>query len=270
MNKKSLLIKKFFKNIWLFFLFVPILLTGCGGKKAPKTAASPKQDKGTWEADEESLKLQKLPEDDGGMGESARDGGIDFGVLKAENPDIFAWIYIPGTEIDCPVLQSQEADDYYENHNVYRKADAEGAVYTELANLKDMCDFNTVIHGKAAFDDLLLFSDSAFFTEHDRIEIYLEDNVLVYTVFAAYERENTSLIRSYDFTYGTGCQEFLEDMYGLREMGKNIREGWEDVTPYHFLVTLTAHRDAKPDKQFVVLGALVSDGAGKIDRQVEW
>lgn len=209
--------------------------------------------------------------------ETAKDGEIDFTELKKENPDIFAWIYIPDTDIDFPVLQSTEADDFYESHNAYGESSDQGALYTELANMKDMCDFNTVIHGKASggetkglFEDLHRFSDQAFFEKHEDIYLYTEDNVLTYTVFAAYERENTSLIRTYDFTYGTGCEQFLKDMYSIREMGKNLREGWEEVTPYHFLITLTTQSQSNPEKQFVVIAALTSDAAGKINRQVEW
>ena len=206
-------------------------------------------------------------------GESAEDAHIDFGALQEENADIFAWLYIPGTEIDCPVLQSVQADDYYETHNAYGQEDVNGAVYIELANLTSMCDFNTVLHGSVGedgdgpFADLYQFAERDFFDKHETAYLYLDGNVLTYEIFAAYERENTSLIRSYDFTYLDGCQQFLDDLYGTREMTMNIREGWEGVTPYHFLITLTVQKkDA--DRQFVVLAILTEDAAGTIDRIV--
>ena len=31
---------------------------------------------------------------------------IDFNSLKATNPDVIAWIYIPGTVIDYPILRN--------------------------------------------------------------------------------------------------------------------------------------------------------------------
>lgn len=210
-------------------------------------------------------------------GETAKDTKVDMKALQAENPDIFAWLYVPDTDIDGPVLQSTESDDYYENHNAYGEEDSGGSLYTELANMKDMCDFNTVIHGKTTedgrkglFSDLYRFADPAFFETHEDIFLYLDGNLLSYTVIAAYERENTSLIRDYDFTFGTGCEQFLEDMYETREMGKNIREGWEEITPYHFLLTLTTRQGTDAEKQFVVIGVLTGDAAGKIDRVVEW
>lgn len=212
---------------------------------------------------------------DDGIGlahETAKDAEIDFITLKKENPEVFAWLYIPGTNIDEPVLQSEEKDSYYENHDKYKNESEEGAIYTEMANMKSMCDFNTVLHGKGGedglFSELYQFSNPEFFNTHEKIYLYLEDNLLTYEVFAAFERDNTSLIRTYDFTYASGCQKFLDDMYSSREMGKNIRKGWEDVTPYHFLITLTTTSAANPDKQYVIIAALVGDAAGTIDRVV--
>lgn len=284
-------------------LMACVLFSGCGGKAGeqidtvgteragiPNTGTEEKtaseSEGGTEQAAKDLNKAgetsknaeKELKEEGAGIAhETAIDGEVDFTELKKENPDIFAWIYIPDTDIDFPVLQSTEADDFYESHNAYGESSSQGALYTELANMRDMCDFNTVIHGKTSdgatgglFDDLHRFADRDFFEKHESIYLYTEDNVLTYTVFAAYERENTSLIRTYDFTYGTGCEQFLKDMYGIREMGKNLREGWEEVTPYHFLITLTTQSQSNPEKQFVVIAALTSDAAGKINRQVEW
>lgn len=207
--------------------------------------------------------------------ETAADSAVDISILQEENPDVFGWLYIPGTDIDLPVLQSEEADDYYESHNAFGEIDGEGALYIELANVKNMCDFNTVIHGKCSkdgsdglFAELYGFADPDFFDAHENAYFYIDGNLLTYEIFAAYEREDTSLIRTYDFTYFAGCQEFLDDLYGTRQMGMNLREGWEDITPYHFLITLTTRRGENPDRQFVVVAALVGDAAGTIDRLV--
>lgn len=284
------------------------LAVGCGGE-ADTSAADPDFEKSMTEgnvAEENNVKENITEEIDGGEAEyetmenkssspegigtnaadeagagigiaeeTANDASVDFDVLKVENPEIFAWIHIPDTSIDAPILQSAEADDYYETHNAMKEADEGGALYIEAANLSSMCDFNTVIHGKTAedgesglFADLYQFADPDFFDSHEQIYIYLDDNVLTYEVFAAYERENTSLLRTYDFTYIAGCSQFLEDLYGIRDMSMMIRTGWDEVTPYHFLVTLTTAKGDNPDRQFVVVAALIDDPAGNIDRIV--
>lgn len=251
------------KSIWnvLLMLLVACVLTGCGTNG--KTALQE-------EADDSAETVRTT----GIAGESGADGQIDFAALQEENPEIFAWIYIPETGIDYPVLQSMQGDDYYENHDAYGQEDENGALYIELANLTSMCDFNTVIHGRTGkdesgdFAELYRFADPDFFDGHRSLSLYLDGNVLTYEIFAAYERENTSLLRSYDFTYMEGCEQFLNDLYGVRDMTMNFREGWEGITPYHFLITLTTQREDRPDRQFVVLAILVQDEAGNIDRIV--
>ena len=37
---------------------------------------------------------------------------IDFAVLDSQNPDVVAWIQIPGTQINYPVVQGKD-NDYY-------------------------------------------------------------------------------------------------------------------------------------------------------------
>lgn len=245
-------------------------LTACGEKDAEDAGAPESNAKEA--AEEGALEDEIRPE--GFAGESAEDAQIDFQALKAENPEIFAWLYIPDTAIDYPVLQSGQGDDFYENHNALGETDEGGAIYIELANLTNMCDFNTVMHGKTEpegtglFADLYRFADLDFFREHEKAYLYLDGNVLTYEIVAAYERENTSLLRSYDFTYLEGCGQFLEDMYGARDMTMNLREGWEGITPYHFLITLTTQREENADRQFVVVAILTEDAAGTIDRIV--
>lgn len=212
--------------------------------------------------------------DTGFAGESAADSTVDFTALRKINPEIFAWLYIPDTAIDCPVLQSGQSDTFYEDHNARGEEDDAGAAYIELANLTSMCDFNTVLHGKTGTDgnglfaDLYRFADPDFFDSHENVYLYLDGNVLTYEVFAAYERENTSLIRTYDFTYLSGCGQFLNDLYGNRDMAMNLREGWENVSAYNYVVTLTTQKADNAERQFVVVAVLTQDAAGTINRVV--
>ena len=41
---------------------------------------------------------------------------IDFSALQEANPEVYAWIRIEDTNIDYPILQSAEDDNYYLDH----------------------------------------------------------------------------------------------------------------------------------------------------------
>jgi sortase B len=231
------------------------LLTGCAGKAGSGKAGDV--------ADAEQ--------------ETAADSHVDITKQKQINNDIFGWVYIPDTRIDCPVLQSGDGDDsFYISHNYLKEPDPKGAIFTESANLTNMCDFNEILHGNSLsdgtmFTDLNKFLDRAFFEEHPYIYFYMEGNALIYYTFAAYTRDNYRILEQYDMTNAYGCQEFLDEIYGSRSMNKNIRTGWENaVTPLNFIITLSTVDPSDPSRQIVVVGCLVGDVKGEINRDIDY
>ena len=72
---------------------------------------------------------------------------IDFQTLQNMNPDIYAWIKVPGTVIDYPIAQSETDNTYYLNHSVEHDENKAGAIFTEDYNAKTFEDPNTVIYG---------------------------------------------------------------------------------------------------------------------------
>ena len=213
----------------------------------------------------------------GARNETADDSHVDFEALAKENSDIFAWVYVPDTGIDYPVCQDRDGDDsFYRTHNYLRQEDPKGAIYTESANLKNMCDFNEVLHGRSPgdgtqFSDLQKFLDRTFFEDHEYIYIYMDGNALIYYVFAAFSRPDTRLLELYDFTRASGCQAFLDEIYEKKSMNKLVRSGWENaVEPDNFIITLTTENTDDPSRQTVVVGCLVGDVRGVIDRVVDY
>ena len=73
---------------------------------------------------------------------------VDFEALQEINPDVYAWIQIPGTNVNYPILQSvTEADDYYLNTTIDGKAGYPGSIYTEKYNSTSFTDPVTVVYG---------------------------------------------------------------------------------------------------------------------------
>lgn len=224
-----------------------------------------------------SLSLPGQDADTGARNQSAAGSHVDFDKLHKENEDIFAWLYVPDTAIDYPVCQSSMGDDaFYTDHNYLKEPDPKGAIYTECANLTNMCDFNEVLHGSSPsdgtmFSDLQKFLDRSFFEDHEYIYVYMDGNALIYYVFAAFTRRNTRLLEFYDFTYASGCQAFLDEIYEAKSMNKLVRSGWEGaVEPDNFIITLSTVNQNDPSRQTVVVGCLVGDVRGLIDREVDY
>lgn len=264
------------KAVWQFLLctIFGMALTGCAGEK-DQTEQNETQNTQT----ENTQNDNQIEQNDNAKAQNEEAAGgtpretVDFKKLQEENPDIFAWLYVPGTNIDMPLLQSPEEDDYYSSHDHKKQESANGALYTEMANLMNFCDFNTIIHGqdqtdKDPFYELHQFENPEFFARNNKFYVYLPDNVLTYEIYAAYDDESSDILRRFDYTTMAGCESYLEQIQNTRDLGKNIREGWEELTPYHFLVTLNGSVKEQDNTQFVVIGVLVGDAAGKIDRVI--
>ncbi len=48
---------------------------------------------------------------------------VDWDKLLATNADVYAWIRVPGTNIDYPILQASTGkdDDFYLHHDIKKK-----------------------------------------------------------------------------------------------------------------------------------------------------
>ena len=146
-----------------------VCIAGCGAAEEDglENMEAAEQEDGAPETEENA-------EETGILGESASDADIDFAMLQEKNPDVFAWLHVPGTGIDMPVLQSHVSDEFYITHDAAGEENSAGAVYTEMPNMMNMCDFNTVLHGrtgaeeKGPFADLYRFADADFFREHEK------------------------------------------------------------------------------------------------------
>ena len=71
---------------------------------------------------------------------------IDFNYWQNRNADVYAWIRIPGTKIDYPVVQGDE-DGYYLSHDIDKESNIYGAIYTETVNGTDFSSPNPVLYG---------------------------------------------------------------------------------------------------------------------------
>lgn len=152
---------------------------------------------------------------------------IDFTGLKEENADIYAWIHIPGTSIDYPVLQHPELTDYYLEYNLDGSKGRPGCIYTQLCNAKDWTDDNTVLYGHnmrngTMFADLHHYADPQFLEENPYVYIFTEDKIRIYQIFAAYEYDNVNLVLTYRLLGKEAYETYLSGIYELDGLRNNF------------------------------------------------
>ena len=214
----------------------------------------------TAEEEKESDLLEALRE----AGIPIPEKEIDFADLQENtNADIYAWIYIPDSMIDYPVLQHPADNNYYLTHNLDGSEGYPGCIYSENYNTKDFTDPNTVLYGHnmkkgTMFAGLHKFEDSQYFEEHPYVYIYTPEKLLVYEIFAAYEFTDEHLLYNYDFTNEVIFQDYLDDILNTRSMNCNLREDVE-VTAADKILTLSTCISTKPDNRYLVQGVLLNE-----------
>lgn len=192
------------------------------------------------------------------------DKTIDFAALQEENPDIYAWITVPGTVIDYPIVQHPKQVDYYLDHNLDGSRGYPGCIYTEMYNSTDWEDPNTIIYGHnmkngTMFANLHYYEDTEFFQDNPYVYIYTEDMVRVYRIFGAYEFSNAHLMLNFDFNDPDIFTQYLDGIFALNGLHDNFNRDLK-ITAEDKIITLATCISNKADRRWLVQAVLVAEG----------
>ena len=193
------------------------------------------------------------------------DFDVDFDELNDINTDIYAWLYVPGTDVDYPVAQSIEykEDDYYLDHNIYRQYQFSGTIYSQLKNHLDFHDPVTVLYGHnmlngTMFASLHNFEDRDFFDEHNTAFVLTKDKVFTYLIYSAYVFDDRHILNTYNFDEEGVFQEYLDSTLEPHSYSENVREGVKLNTSNRIL-TLSTCTGGASNTRYLVQGVLVDE-----------
>lgn len=209
------------------------------------------------------LKQKQEPKDVKKPEKTKEQNPIDFKSLQKMNPDIYAWINIPDTNINYPIAQSSTDNAHYLNNTIDGKAGLPGSIYTENYNAKDFSDFNTFIYGHdmldgSMFQNLHKYEDPTFFQNHPDIYIYTPDEKRTYEVFEAVVYDDRHILKSFDFTKESQRQEYLESLKNVRDLDSNYNDKVA-VNPDSKLITLSTCIGNRPDNRYLVGAVLIDE-----------
>ena len=126
--------------------------------------------------------------------DAASDGAptVDWEFWLSVNPDIVAWVSVPGTDIDYPVVQAS-ADDptFYLDHDVYRGWNPYGCPYLDAGCAGRGIDsplalmFGHHMNDGSMFSAFANYSDRGFAQEHQEILLQTPERDIRLNVIAA-------------------------------------------------------------------------------------
>ena len=213
------------------------------------------------EEPEEEVDPLKALED---MGIPVPEKQVDFDNLhETVNKDIYAWIYIPDTAVDYPILQHPTDNTYYLNYNLDGSRGYPGCIYTEDYNAKDFTDPVTVVYGHnmkdgSMFAGLHKYADSEYMESQPYVYIYTPDSLLVYEIFTAHETTDEHILYAHNwFEEKSVLEDYIKDISDARIMGSVLR-GDVEVDGDDSIITLSTCISTKPNNRFVVQGVLLN------------
>lgn len=192
---------------------------------------------------------------------------IDFEKATEENPDIYAWIKIPGLSVDYPVLRKPGDDDYYLRRNLRGKYSVAGCLYTQAKyNGDDFSDRVTIIYGHNMTDGSMFgmledtYSNSEDFEKYSDIRVYLPKEEKHYRVVAAVPYSDLHIMEQFNrFEIDEDVLNFEKFICDSKETGAVCNRQWVPNRKDKLLILATCQK-SNYNRRYIIVAKLIDDG----------
>lgn len=144
-----------------------------------------------------------------------------YGESFRANADMAAWLQIPDTEIDYPVMWTPRDEEYYLYRGFDGARNQNGCLILDTDSCLDPLTTNLIIHGHnmesgAMFGRLPDYEDFSFYENHKRIILHTKDIQRNYEVIAVFRsqvyKKTDEVFKFYKF-FQAHTQEEFDDFY---------------------------------------------------------
>ena len=208
--------------------------------------------------------LSDIKVDETQITETKTEKMLQLEELKKENNDIVAWLEIPNTKINYPVLQTSD-NEYYMKHNYKKEKSGDGSIFLDKDYNWDTPSSNLLIYGHNnkngnMFQDLLKYEDENYYKEHPTIQFTTVNEDCTYDIIAVfksrvYYKSEQNVFRYYYFINAENEEEYnnyVEESKkaSLYDTGKTAEYGDQ-------LLTLSTCEYSQEDGRFVIVARKV-------------
>ena len=157
----------------------------------------------------------------------------DFEYLWSINDDVIAWIQIPGTKINYPIVQGSD-NEYYLNHTVSGEENSGGAIFMDAAIDEQFGDKNPIIYGHnlksgAMFSRLNRYARKSFWDANRYIYITTPEGRYTYEVFSAYQTTAHADVYYFGFSEDHYYQDYLDRIVSYSIFNAGVSVSVEDT-----------------------------------------
>lgn len=171
--------------------------------------------------------------------------------LKQINQDIVAWLHVDGTNINYPILQTDNNDFYLEN-NIIKEKTKDGWPFMDYRNNTMMNDNNTIFYGhnlfnKTSFGSISnIFSKKWYKSSNHQIVLKTVAKKYTYEIFSCYETGDEVDYLQNIFYSDEEYQTFLSSITGKSKFKFN-----SIPTPSENIITLSTCNDDNTGRKVV-------------------
>ena len=170
------------------------------------------------------------------------------------NENYKMWIEVPNTNINYPVVQSED-NDFYLNHDFDKKKSSSGAIFIDYKNNIDK-DKNIIIYGhnmknKSMFQNLMKFKDEEFWKENNKIILTIDGKRYEYEIFSSYISNAKNINLRINFKNDDEYLKYIEDIKKKSIFYREI-----DIKSNDRIITLSTCSYEKDDARMIIHGKL--------------
>ena len=148
---------------------------------------------------------------------------INFNELKSINSDVVSWISVDGTNINYPIVQTENNDNYL-SYIINKQQDSRGWTFMDYRNDYNMNDNNTIFYGhnllnKTGFGSISnIFSDDWLSLSNHLIKVITNDKIFTYEIFSAYYSSPDNYYLQTNFSTDESYDVFLQSLLSKSEV----------------------------------------------------
>lgn len=188
------------------------------------------------------------------------DISIEWNKLKSINEDVIAWIVIPDTNIDYPIVQGDN-DNQYLHRSIYGKYSKGGTIFVEANNIVPFEDVNTIIYGhnlmnNKMFSDLRRYTNKKYAESHNIVYIYLPNGEKREYKVVSFHKVKADDVNIYN-PYVENVSDYKEYMMKNNKISSEYQERTGDK-----VITLSTCTNGNDNERYVLHAVYSSEQEG--------
>ncbi len=179
---------------------------------------------------------------------------VDFDELKKINPDVIGWLYCKDTQINYPIVQTDN-NEYYLHNMINGEYNFAGTLFADFRCEKNFAGLNTIVYGHnmkngSMFGDLPKYKAQDYYDAHPTMWLLTPDKI--YKVALLSGQVTASDSDAYDIiSKSEDLTEYLENAVSQSFFKTN-----SSIDDAEKILTLSTCSYEYENARFVVIGKL--------------